>query len=72
MPGEDHPIRGNAYSLLYTLDDVDSATSLIARLVDDGGSIGMPFEEAPWGDHYGQVFDKFGVMWAFNVEAPRE
>ena len=72
MPGEDYPIRGSAYSLLYTLDDVDSATSLIARLVDDGVSIGMPFEEAPWGDHYGQVFDKFGVMWAFNVEAPRE
>lgn len=28
----------------------------------------MPFEKAPWGGHYGQVKDKFGVLWAFSVE----
>jgi len=28
----------------------------------------MPFEKAPWGDWYGQVFDRFGVMWAFSSE----
>lgn len=67
MPGEDFPIRGSAYSLLYQLDDVGRAKELIARLAEDGGSVAMPFEEAPWGDHYGQAFDKFGVMWAFDV-----
>lgn len=25
----------------------------------------IPFELAPWGSYYGQVFDRFGVMWAF-------
>lgn len=29
--------------------------------------ISMPFELAPWGDHYGQVTDRFGVMWAVVV-----
>lgn len=72
MPGEDYPIRGSAYSLLYSFDDVDEASALIDRLVADGGCIGMPFEEAPWGGHYGQVFDKFGVMWSFDVATQLE
>lgn len=67
MPGEDYPIRGSAYSLLYTLDVVEEAEALIQRFVEAGGELAMPFEVAPWGDHYGQVFDKFGVMWAINV-----
>lgn len=69
MPGEDNPIRDTAYSLLYSLDDVEEAKALIAKLVDGGGSVNMPFEQAPWGDYYGQVFDKFDVMWAFDVSA---
>ncbi|QIK72050.1 VOC family protein [Propioniciclava coleopterorum] len=69
MPGEDYPIRGSAYSLMYSLEDPDEARRLIALLVDAGGSVGMPFEPAPWGAYYGQVFDRFGVMWAFDVDA---
>lgn len=68
-PGEDYPVQGSAYSLLYSLDDAVTARKLIDALVADGGRIGMPFEEAPWGGLYGQVFDKFGVMWAFDVDA---
>lgn len=69
MPGEDYVVQGSIHSLLYTLDDVDKARELIQKLVDAGGSIQMPFEPAPWGATYGQVFDKFGVMWAFDVAA---
>jgi PhnB protein len=32
----------------------------------------MPFEKAPWGDWYGQVFDRFGVMWAVSVEESQQ
>lgn len=69
MGGEDYPVRGSAYSLLYTTDTPDEARGLIGQLVDGGGSMGMPFEKAPWGDWYGQVFDRFGVMWAFSCAA---
>ena len=69
--GNDYAIRDTAYSLLYTADSVDEAQGLIQKLVDAGGSVGMPFEQAPWGDHYGTVFDRFGVMWSFSVEADR-
>lgn len=66
---EDYPVRGTAYSLLYTTDTPDEARSFIAKLIEAGGETGMPFEEAPWGDWYGQVFDKFGVMWSFSCAA---
>jgi len=62
----DYPVRGTAYSLLYTTDTADEARELIGKLLEGGGTMGMPFERAPWGDWYGQVFDRFGVMWAFS------
>lgn len=62
---EELPIRDTAYSLLYATETEAAARELIARIVDGGGAVGMPFEPAPWGGHYGQVFDRFGVMWAF-------
>ncbi|WP_293694445.1 VOC family protein [uncultured Agrococcus sp.] len=66
--GNDYPVRGTAYSLLYTTDTADEAREYIQKLLDGGGTIGMPFEQAPWGGWYGQVFDRFGVMWAFSSE----
>lgn len=68
MPGEEYAVQGSIYSLLYEFDDVDEARGTIDALVAAGGTVNMPFEESPWGATYGQVFDKFGVMWAFNVE----
>lgn len=65
---KDYPVTGTAYSLLYTTDTRDEARSLIQKLIEGGGSEGMPFEQAPWGDWYGQVFDRYGVMWAFSCE----
>ncbi len=67
--GNDYPVRGTAYSLLYTTDTPEEARELFQKLLDGGGSVGMPLEVAPWGDLYGQVFDRFGVMWAFSCES---
>ncbi len=66
--GNDYNVRGSAYSLLYTTDTPDQANTLIAKLIDGGGSEGMPFLQAPWGGWYGQVFDRFGVMWSFSCD----
>jgi len=68
MDDGSYPITGTAYSLLYTTDTADEARGYIQALLDGGGTVGMPFEKAPWGDWYGQVFDRFGVMWAFSSE----
>lgn len=64
-----YPLRGTAYSLVYTVETPEEARTLIDKLLEGGGEVGMPFEKAPWGDWYGQVFDRFGVMWAFSCEA---
>ena len=69
MPGEDYPLRGTAYSLLIVPDSVQQGRDLITKILDGGGTEGMPFEKAPWGDYYGHVFDRFGVMWAFDAPA---
>ncbi len=71
MGEEPSPIRDTVYSLLYTFDSPEEAREAIAKLVDAGGREGMAFGKAPWGDWYGQVFDRFGVMWAFSVPADR-
>jgi PhnB protein len=33
----------------------------------EGGTVDLPFEQAPWGDHFGQVTDRFGVTWMVIV-----
>ena len=67
-PDTDYPLRDTAYSMLYEADSIDEARGLFERMLESGGTVGMPFEQAPWGDWYGQVFDRFGVMWAFSCE----
>ena len=33
----------------------------------DGGQVTMPLEQAPWGDSFGQLVDKFGMSWMVNI-----
>jgi len=33
----------------------------------EGGQVSMPLEQAPWGDYFGQLTDKFGVDWMVNI-----
>ena len=33
----------------------------------DGGKISQPLEKAPWGDSFGMLTDKFGVIWMVNI-----
>ena len=67
--GNDYRIRGTAYSLLYTASTPERAREIIKAFTDGGGEATMPFEKAPWGDWYGQVFDRYGVMWALSVSS---
>lgn len=68
--GEKVPsLTNDVYSLLLVLDSVDEGRTLFDRLVADGGTPAMPFAQAPWGDHYGQVHDRFGLRWDVDVPA---
>jgi PhnB protein len=35
--------------------------------LQDGGSVIMPLEKAPWGDTFGMLVDRYGVRWLVNV-----
>jgi len=32
----------------------------------EGGVVDVPFEKQMWGDHFGQVTDRFGIRWLLN------
>lgn len=35
--------------------------------LQDGGTVIMPLEKAPWDDTFGMLMDKFGVRWLVNI-----
>jgi len=46
--------------------DHDRISAAFAALAE-GGAIGVPFEQAPWGDYFGQLTDRFGISWMMDV-----
>jgi PhnB protein len=57
---------GNNYSMSLSGDDDATLQGYFDRL-SEGGSVAMPLEQAPWGDKFGMVTDKFGVQWMVNI-----
>lgn len=47
-------------------DETDVLSGYFQAL-GEGGEVSMPLEKMAWGDHYGQLKDKFGVDWMFNI-----
>lgn len=39
--------------------------------LNGGGTVTMPLEQAPWGDHFGMLNDRFGVPWMVNIAGRR-
>jgi PhnB protein len=37
--------------------------------LSEGGTVVMPFEQAPWGATFGMCVDRFGTSWMVNVGA---
>ena len=35
----------------------------------EGGSVQVPLEKQMWGDVYGSLTDRFGIVWMVNIEA---
>lgn len=44
----------------------------IFTALSEGGEVEMPIADQVWGDYYGALKDKFGVMWMVNHAPPRE
>jgi len=63
---EHSPGTNFAVSLSGDATDEQRLRGYWDKLVE-GGSVTMPLERAPWGDHFGMCTDKFGISWMVNI-----
>jgi PhnB protein len=64
--GEDVNI-GQNFAISYAPASRENADELFAGL-SEGGLIKMPLQDTFWGSYYGQLQDKFGINWMFNMD----
>lgn len=62
IAGDEQPFAMTGAMLSILGEDVELLTGWFESL-SDGGTVVMPIEKRPWGDHDGQVIDRFGVHW---------
>ncbi|KMY50175.1 VOC family protein [Peribacillus loiseleuriae] len=58
-------IKGNNISLAIVSENLDEIKSQFDKL-KEGGTVGMELQETFWSKCYGQLTDKFGIIWQFN------
>lgn len=59
-------LSGILFSLLGTADPAELEAWFTA--LADGGTVDDPLQKRPWGDHDGQVTDRFGVRWLIGYQ----
>ncbi|WP_402468300.1 VOC family protein [Isoptericola aurantiacus] len=60
------PTAGVTVALTGGPEDLEYVRGVVEQLADGATDV-LPFELAPWGDHYGQLTDRFGITWMFDV-----
>lgn len=66
-PGDDQYQIGNNVTIAIVTNDVERARAMFAAL-EEGGKVVMPLQETFWSPAYGQVTDKYGVIFQVSVE----
>ena len=61
---------GQRVSVTLFGDDGPELAELFDRLAE-GGSVVEPYAQAPWGDYFGMLTDRFGVFWMLNASSGR-
>lgn len=63
-------VQGNNVYLSVHPDTKQEADRIFGAL-SQGGNIEMPMADQPWGDYYGSLMDRFGVLWMVNYSYPK-
>ncbi len=63
-------IPGNYMSISLSGDNHVELSGYWEKL-SVGGTIDQPLVQAPWGDTFGMLTDKFGIRWMVNIAAQR-
>lgn len=61
---------GNTQLMLHG-EDAETLTGWFNRLAEAAQDV-QPLKTEIWGDTYGEVTDRFGIHWLFNISAARE
>jgi PhnB protein len=64
-------VQGNNVYVSVHPESKEEADRIFSAL-SEGAEIEMPIADQVWGDYYGSLKDKFGVMWMVNYSPPRE
>ena len=62
MPYED----GSRISVTLSGEDESELRGFWDKLCQ-GANVVMPLEKAPWGDFFGMLTDKYGIVWQVNI-----
>jgi PhnB protein len=57
---------GSNISISLSGDNHSELTTFFEKL-SSGGTITEPLVQAPWGDSFGMLVDKFGIHWMVNI-----
>ncbi|MEQ2529271.1 VOC family protein [Bacillaceae bacterium CLA-AA-H227] len=66
FPGQPYQ-TGAQVDVAVLFNDVETSKEVYEKLLDGGEAI-MPLQETPWSPSYGQVKDKFGIIWQLSTE----
>jgi len=59
-------VEGSAHSVSLSGDDETALRGFWDGLLE-GGTVTVPLEQAPWGDTFGMLVDRYGVAWLVNI-----
>lgn len=57
---------GTNFSISLSGDNEKELSGYYTKLAK-GGNVTEPLRKAPWGDQFGMLTDKFGIMWMVNI-----
>lgn len=64
-------VQGNNHYISVHPDSREEADRIFNAL-SQGADVEMPIADQVWGDYFGSLKDKFGVLWMVNHAAPQE
>nr|WP_300150748.1 VOC family protein [Propionicimonas sp.] len=70
MPGAEDTWGGTRVYLAVIGDEEAKMRAWFDRLSADG-TVGRPLEKQVWGDLHGDLRDKFGLEWLFDIGTPQ-
>ncbi len=68
LPSDPRTFGNGGHILTLSVDSSDQADSIFARLAADAQKIACPIQETFYAKRYGELVDKYGVLWAIMYE----